>query len=82
QNRWGQAAGITLAAIIFGLGHVPQGPAGVLLTGLLGIGLGWAMTLHRSLWVAVLAHGFFDAASFLGLWALEYTGKLKEIIPG
>ena len=82
QNRWGQAAGITFAAIIFGLGHLPQGLAGVFITGVLGIGLGWVMTLHRSLWVAVLAHGFFDAASFLGLWALERSGALKQIIPG
>lgn len=82
QNRWGQAAAITFAAIIFGLGHLPQGPAGVLLTGLLGIGLGWVMTLHRSLWVAVLAHGFFDATSFVGIWALERSGLLKQFLHG
>lgn len=82
QNRWGQAAAITFSAIIFGLGHLPQGPAGVLLTGLLGIGLGWVMTLHRSLWVAVLAHGFFDATSFVGIWALERSGLLKQFLHG
>jgi membrane protease YdiL (CAAX protease family) len=84
QNRWGQAAAILFAAVIFGLGHLPQGAAGVLLTGLLGIGLGSVMLLHRSLWVAVLAHGFFDATSFLGIWALGYwrPEMLKQIIPG
>ncbi len=82
QNRWGQTVAILFAAVIFGLGHLPQGAAGVLMTGLLGIGLGWVMTLHRSLWVAVLAHGFFDATSFLGIWALDRSGLLKQIIPG
>ena len=82
RNRWGQAAAITFAAVIFGLGHLPQGAAGVVLTGVLGLGLGWIMTFHRSLWVAVLAHGFFDATSFIGIWALERSGLLKQLIPG
>lgn len=82
RNRWGKAASIVFAAVIFGLGHLPQGAAGVVLTGVLGLGLGWVMTFHRSLWVAVLAHGFFDATSFAGLWALERSGLLKQLIPG
>lgn len=82
RNWRGQALAITFAAVIFGLGHLPQGAAGVVLTGLLGVGLGWVMTFHRSLWVAVLAHGFFDATSFIGLWALERSGLLKQLIPG
>lgn len=82
RNWRGQAAAIMFAAIIFGLGHLPQGAGGVLLTGLLGIGLGWVMTFHRSLWVAVLAHGFFDATSFFLIWVLERSGLLKQLIPG
>lgn len=82
QNAKGRALAITFAAVIFGLGHLPQGPAGVVVTGLLGLGLGWIMTFHRSLWVAVLAHGFFDATSFVGIWALDRSGLLKQIIPG
>jgi membrane protease YdiL (CAAX protease family) len=81
RNRWGQAAAISFAAVIFGLGHLPQGVAGVVLTGVLGLGLGWIMTYHRSLWIAVLAHGFFDATSFVGIWALERYGLLDQLIP-
>ena len=82
RNWRGQTVAITFAAVIFGLGHLPQGPAGVLLTGLLGLGLGGIMTFHRSLWIAVLAHGLFDATSFLGIWALQHYGVLKQFIPG
>lgn len=82
RNWRGRTVAITFAAVIFGLGHLPQGPAGVVVTGLLGLGLGWMMTFHRSLWIAVLAHGFFDATSFVGLWALERSGWLKQLIPG
>jgi membrane protease YdiL (CAAX protease family) len=60
----GQILGVLLAAIAFGLGHLAQGLVAVCLTGLLGIGLGVIMVVHRSIWPAVLAHGFFNAASF------------------
>lgn len=64
----GRAVFVVATALLFGLGHLVQGPGGVLLTTLLGIGLGWIMLHHRSIWPAVLAHGFFNATSFLLLW--------------
>lgn len=64
----GRALFVIATALLFGLGHLVQGPGGVLLTTLLGIGLGWIMLHHRSIWPAVLAHGFFNATSFLLLW--------------
>jgi len=51
-------------ALLFGLGHTAQGPVGVIATTMLGIGLGAIMVFHRSIWDAVLAHGFFNAATF------------------
>ncbi len=60
----GQLAGVAMAAVVFGLGHLAQGPLAVILTGLLGMGLGTIMVLHRSLWPAVIAHGMFDATTF------------------
>lgn len=67
--RWfGGPRGAWLAilpvALLFGLGHTPQGPAGVAVTTLLGVGLGAVMVFHRSTWDAVLAHGFFNATTF------------------
>jgi hypothetical protein len=41
-----------------------------MLTGLLGVMLGTIMIFHRSIWEAVLAHGFFNATSFLAMHLL------------
>lgn len=62
-SRWGQLGAAGAAALLFGLGHLPQGPIAVCMTTLLGLGLGAIMVLHRSLWPAVIAHGLFDATS-------------------
>jgi membrane protease YdiL (CAAX protease family) len=59
----GQTLAVGLAAIIFGLGHLVQGTLAVGLTGMLGFALGMIIVLHRSIWPAVIAHGFFDAIS-------------------
>jgi membrane protease YdiL (CAAX protease family) len=76
-SRLGQFAAVGLAAIVFGLGHLPQGPAAVGLTGLLGFGLGAIMVLHRSIWPAVAAHGAFDATSMALLpWVLDQVPRL------
>ncbi|MBI2950084.1 MAG: CPBP family intramembrane metalloprotease [Verrucomicrobia bacterium] len=76
-SRAGQIAAAGVAGIVFGLGHLVQGPLAVGLTTLLGFGLGAIMVLHRSIWPAVIAHGMFDATSLALLpWALE---KLQQI---
>ena len=80
QGRRGEILAVALGSIVFGLGHLPQGMGGVFLTGVLGIGLGGILIGHRSLWIAVLAHGFFDATSFLGLWAVDRAGLLKQFL--
>jgi membrane protease YdiL (CAAX protease family) len=63
----GQLAAVAMGAVVFGLGHLAQGPIAVLPTALLGFGLGAIMVLHRSIWPAVLAHGWFDATTFVVL---------------
>jgi hypothetical protein len=70
------------AATVFGLGHLPQGVGGVVLTGVVGFILGLVMILHRSLWTAVIAHGFFDATTFvlLGL-IVRYREEIRKIAP-
>jgi membrane protease YdiL (CAAX protease family) len=68
----GQLAAVSVAAVIFGLGHLVQGPLAVCLTGMLGFCLGAIMVLHRSIWPAVIAHGMFDATSLALLpWLVE-----------
>lgn len=64
HSKSGRVGMVLFVAIIFGIGHLPQGATGVLLTTILGIGLGLIQLYHRSFWEAVMAHGFFDATSF------------------
>jgi membrane protease YdiL (CAAX protease family) len=71
SSRRGQFAAVLVAAIIFGIGHTPQGIGAIALTGLLGIGLGSIMVWRQSIWEAVIAHGFFDATTFAALWAIQ-----------
>jgi membrane protease YdiL (CAAX protease family) len=50
-----------------------------LFAGLLGLGLGLIMVFHRSIWPAVLAHGFFDATSMALIpWAMELMRNLPK----
>jgi membrane protease YdiL (CAAX protease family) len=63
---------LILVSILFGFGHVYQGPAGVFTTGCDGFMIGTAYLLaRRNLWVAVIAHGLTDtigiALLFFGL---------------
>jgi membrane protease YdiL (CAAX protease family) len=60
----GQVWAVCIAAVAFGLGHLAQGWGGVMVTSILGVALGLIMIWHRTIWTAVFAHGFFDAASF------------------
>jgi membrane protease YdiL (CAAX protease family) len=77
-GRLGPWVGIVPVALLFGLGHTSQGPGGVALTTLLGVGLGCVLLFHRSLWDAVLAHGFFNAATFAILpWVAQ---KFPELL--
>lgn len=77
-TRSGQILFVVLIAVVFGLGHLPQGWGGVFLTTLLGLILGIIMVFHRSIWEATLAHGFFNALSFVGMHVLY---RLKDHYP-
>lgn len=55
------------SSLIFGLGHLYQGGLAVGITAIIGVILGYIMLYHRSIWPAVIAHGCFDALSFLML---------------
>lgn len=82
NTRRGWAAGILLASVIFGAAHITQGVAGVVLTGMVGLGLGVIMVWRRSYWEAALAHGIFNASSILALWAVQrfFPDQLKEAL--
>jgi membrane protease YdiL (CAAX protease family) len=76
-SRRGQFAAAGLAAVVFGAGHLPQGTVAACATAVLGFGLGTIMLLHRSIWPAVLTHGFFDATSLALLpWAMNLLHRV------
>jgi membrane protease YdiL (CAAX protease family) len=69
---------VLIAAVIFGAAHVTMGILAMVFAGILGVGLGLIMVFHRSIWPAVLAHGFFDATSMALIpWATEYIKHHK-----
>jgi membrane protease YdiL (CAAX protease family) len=68
---------LVLSSAAFGLAHLTQGWGAVALTSILGLGLGWIQVWRRSLWEAVIAHGFFDASTFLILFLLHNPTVLK-----
>lgn len=70
---------VFVSSLLFGLAHLTQGWLGVLLTGLLGLGLGLIQILRRSMPEAVLAHGFFDASTFFLIFLLQQKDLLARV---
>lgn len=78
-SRWGQVWAVLIAAIIFGAAHLSMGILAALMAGVLGLCLGLIMVFHRSIWPAVLAHGFFDATSMALIpWAMDLMNQLPK----
>lgn len=86
SHRTSEFVALGGSSIIFGIAHLPQGWGAVFLTTLLGLGLGAILVWRRSLAEATLAHGFFDATSFMFLGILsrpkllERLGVPKEVL--
>jgi membrane protease YdiL (CAAX protease family) len=59
---------VTLSAAIFGMAHAYQGPAGMLLTALIGLVLGCVyMGVRRNLWWTVLIHATYDVLGLISI---------------
>jgi membrane protease YdiL (CAAX protease family) len=81
-RRWsarGRAVvALVVTSMIFGMGHYAvQGLLGVGITTVLGLVLGFAVLQQRSIWPAVIAHGLFDASTFLILAFTDLATKVK-----
>ncbi len=64
DQRDGQIIAVVLLSFIFGLGHLYLGLIAAAAATIMGFALGMIMVLHRSVWPAVVTHGFIDATSF------------------
>lgn len=69
---------IGIQAVLFGLPHLYQGLGGVIITGVVGVGLGWLRyRCGGSLWACIIAHVAVDVI----MMSLSYAGKLG-FLPG
>ncbi len=57
--RWG-AVGVS--ALLFGLAHAYQGPAGVVSTGLMGFIAAWFYLVRGRVWPLIISHALYDSA--------------------
>ena len=73
----GIVTAVLVTSVLFGLIHTEQGVIGVVLTSLDGLFFSWLRWHHRTLWAAVLGHGFnntigvvtfFLVGPVYGLW--------------
>jgi len=63
--RFGAAAGIVLAALLFGAAHLPFSPMFALVAGVAGLGYGLVFHLAGRLWPALLLHGAVNLSHLL-----------------
>ena len=74
KMRWILA--LVISSVVFGFAHTYQGIAGIVITGIMGLGFGTVYLLKkRNLWFAIITHGLFDTAGFV----LVYLGLHPNI---
>jgi uncharacterized protein len=62
-NRAAWIIALIIQGMLFGAAHAYQNPLGMLITGTLGLLLGLTVLWsRRNLWIAIIAHGLFDAS--------------------
>lgn len=66
RSLWTWMLALVVSSILFGLGHAYQGPAGMVLTAIIGLLFGLTfLAARRNLWAPILAHGLYDTAGFV-----------------
>lgn len=61
---------LVVSSVAFGVAHAYQGAAGVVLTGIVGFGIGLVyVASSRNMWAAILTHGFYDTVGFVLVFA-------------
>lgn len=74
SGRGRQWIAIVAGGVIFGLGHLVQGPLGVFTSGIIGIIFGWAwFRTGRNLWAIILAHALIDVSGIGMLYFGRYA---------
>ena len=77
-SRRGEILAVLIIAVVFGAAHLGMGALAATMAGILGVFLGLIMVFHRSIWPAVLAHGFFDATTMALLpWVMDLMRQVR-----
>jgi membrane protease YdiL (CAAX protease family) len=71
QHLGGAAVGLLVFSVLFGLGHYVQGPAAVVMTGLLGLFWGLLYLARRSVIAPVVSHSAFNLVEVVGFGLLR-----------
>lgn len=75
QGRPAWMVALCISAVLFGLAHSYQGPAGMLSTGITGAALGTLyLACGRNLWPAIVAHGTIDTVAVVLIYLGLYPG--------
>jgi uncharacterized protein len=70
NGRAGVLAAVLVSSVLFALIHTEQGVVGVVVTFLDALVLSWLRWHHRSLWAAVLGHGFNNTIGLVTFFAV------------
>jgi membrane protease YdiL (CAAX protease family) len=77
NGRVGILTGLAVSSVYFGWAHRYQGPAGMLVTGAIGLALGILYVRTRSLTTAIMCHAVIDTIVLLA----TYFGYRSLIVP-
>jgi membrane protease YdiL (CAAX protease family) len=72
----GLAVAVILPSLLFGFAHTEQGMVGVVLTALDAVALTWLRLHYRTLWAAVLGHGFNNTIGLVTFFLVGPVGAL------
>jgi membrane protease YdiL (CAAX protease family) len=69
---------LLLSSLMFGLGHIWEGPIGIVGTSVIGFILGWHYLKHGRVLPLIVVHGVYD---MLVLGLLAYMSQHPELLP-
>jgi membrane protease YdiL (CAAX protease family) len=68
-----------LQAALFGYAHSYQNPIGIVLTGCIGLVVGFLfLATGHNLWLPITAHACYDTARVIGYYLLETAALVKR----
>ncbi len=76
RECFGLAGAVIVPSVLFGLAHTEQGVVGVVLTTLDAQVLTWLRHHYRTLWAAVLGHGFNNTIGLVAFFLVGPVGAL------